>query len=148
MVKLKEQRGTVVDPFMAEGWKAPDVAAFAKRIAEEKGIPANIFVDQATTGGFFGQQYPCVIIKHPNPPQSYFEHWIVINGNLINIYFGGMSKANYNMNLKEQRSKSGKLSGIIMGAMMQDSSMDLQTEQMWHQQIMQIYQEIWFSDAE
>lgn len=142
--KLKEQRGVVVDPFQANGWTASAVAEMATDIANKYGIPANISVDQVTTGGLFGQQYPCVVIKHPSQP--YFDQWVVINGNIINVYYGGYSKANYNTNLKEQRSNSGKLSGMIMGALMQDSSMDLQTERMWHDQIIGIYKEIWFPD--
>lgn len=87
---------------------------------------------------------PCVMVSHPNPPQQYFSHLIILNGNIINFQYWGMSKANYNNNMIEMDRNSGKISGLIKSALRSDMSMELQTEQMWHQQILSIYEAIWF----
>lgn len=146
MVSLKQGRGEICQSILAQGWTAPVIAQYIRDIAEQEGIPAKVTVSEATTGGLFGSTFPCVVIEHPNPPQQYFDHWVIINGDVINFQYGGMSTATYNMNLKEERRNSGKLTGMLMGAMMSDSSMELQTEHVWHNQIKGIYQQIWFSE--
>ena len=55
-----------------------------------------------------------------------------------------MSKANYNNNMKEMDRNSGKLSGLVKSALRSDMTLELQTEQMWHNQVMSIYEDIWF----
>ena len=147
MPNLKNQRGVICDPVQVSGeWTIGDLISLTQEIAERDGVPAEFSEDTASTGGLFGKSYPCMIVKHPKPPQSYFEHWVVKNGSILNFYYGGMSKANYNNNMKEHHSNSGKLSGMLRGAMMKDMSMELQTEQMWHKQIMDIYQKVLFGE--
>ena len=85
---------------------------------------------------------PCIIISHPNPPIAYFDHMIIMNGDILNFQFWGFSKANYNNNMKEMDRKSGKLSGLIKSAVRSDMSMELQTEQVWHMQIVSIYEDM------
>ncbi len=144
MKKIKDCRGEIRPAIQADGWNAENIAQFIKEIAEANNIPASVSVDEASTGGLFGKTMPCVMVSHPNPPQQYFSHLIILNGNIINFQYWGMSKANYNNNMIEMDRNSGKISGLIKSALRSDMSMELQTEQMWHQQILSIYEAIWF----
>jgi len=144
MKKIKDCRGEIRGAIQAEGWDRESLVQLINQIAEEKGIPVSVSVDEVSTGGLFGTVMPCIIISHPNPPMSYFQHMVIMNGNIFNFQFWGMSKANYNNNMKEMDRNSGKLSGLIKSAMRSDMSMELQTEQMWHSQVMSIYEDIWF----
>lgn len=145
MIKLKEQKEKVYgEIFVPKETTAPELAETIRIIAEKKGVPVVVTEDQATSGGLLGGEvYPCVVIRHPNPPQSYYEHWVVINEQFINIYYGGVSKAIRDTNLKNQRNNSGKLSGKLMNAVMQDPAMALQAERLWHAKVKLIYNEIW-----
>ena len=144
MKKIKDCRGEIRQAIQAAGWSAENIAEFIKEIAEANNIPASVSVDEASTGGLFGKTMPCVMVSHPNPPQQYFSHLIIINGDIINFQCWGMSKANYNNNMKEMDRNSGKISGLIKSALRSDMRMELQTEQLWHQQILSIYEAIWF----
>ncbi len=144
MKKIKDCRGEIRQAIQAAGWSAENIAEFIKEIAESKNIPASVSVDEASTGGLFGKTMPCVMVSHPNPPQQYFSHLIIINGDIINFQYWGMSKANYNNNMNEMDRNSGKISGLIKSALRSDMRMELQTEQLWHQQILSIYDAIWF----
>lgn len=146
MKKIKDCRGEIRVPIQAEGWKSSEIANLIKEIADERNVPVKVSVDEVSTGGLFGTTKPCVIVSHPNPPISYFDHMIIINGNVINFQFWGMSKANYNNNMNEIDKKSGKLSGLVKSALRSDMSMELQTEQMWHNKILDIYEDIWFRE--
>lgn len=140
MKKIKDCKGEIMDPIPANGCGIDYIVGEIRRIAEEKGIPANVSVDEISTGGLFGKTMPCIIISHPNPPISYFDQMIIMNGDILNFQFWGFSKANYNNNMKEMDRNSGKLSGLIKSAVRSDMSMELQTEQMWHSQIISIYE--------
>ena len=144
MKKIKDCRGEIRGAIQAEGWDRKSLVNLIKQIAEEKGIPVRVSVDEVSTGGLFGTVMPCIIISHPNPPISYFDQMVIMNGSIFNFQFWGMSKANYNNNMKEADRNSGKLSGLIKSAIRSDMSMELQTEQMWHEQVMSIYEDIWF----
>lgn len=144
MKKIKDCRGEIRQAIQAAGWSAENIAESIKEIAEANNIPASVSVDEASTGGLFGKTMPCVMVSHPNPPQQYFSHLIIINGDIINFQYWGMSKANYNNNMKEMDRNSGKISGLIKSALRSDMRMELQTEQLWHQQILSIYEAIWF----
>lgn len=144
MKKIKDCRGEIRQAIQAAGWNAENIAEFIKEIAEANNIPASVSVYEASTGGLFGKTMPCVMVSHPNPPQQYFSHLIIINGDIINFQYWGMSKANYNNNMKEMDRNSGKISGLIKSALRSDMRMELQTEQLWHQQILSIYEAIWF----
>lgn len=142
MVSLKQSTGEVRPPIIAAGWTADTMAKQMKALAEKQSFPAVISVDEATSGGLFGKRFPCIVIRHPNPPQSYFEQWIVFNNDIINFQFGGYSAANANVNRQEERKQSGKLSSMLLGAVMKDSSMELQAEMLWHGQIQGMYEAI------
>ena len=144
MKKIKDCRGEIRQAIQAAGWSAENIEEFIKEIAEANNIPASVSGDEASTGGLFGKTMPCVMVSHPNPPQQYFSHLIIINGDIINFQYWGMSKANYNNNMKEMDRNSGKISGLIKSALRSDMRMELQTEQLWHQQILSIYEAIWF----
>ena len=144
MKKIKDCRGEIRQAIQAAGWSAENIAEFIKEIAEANNIPASVSVDEASTGGLFGKTMPCVMVSHPNPPQQYFSHLTIINGDIINFQYWGMSKANYNNNMNEMDRNSGKISGLIKSALRSDMRMELQTEQLWHQQILSIYDAIWF----
>ncbi|WP_329380529.1 hypothetical protein [Anaerofustis butyriciformans] len=148
MKKMNDYRGEIIGPIQADGWDIDTIVTTIKHIAENKSIPIDIKIDEISTGGLFGKKMPCIIISHPNPPISYFQHMIIINGNIFNFQFWGMSKANYNNNMKEMDRNSGKLSGLIKSALRSDMSMELQTEQIWHQKIISIYNDIWFPKNE
>lgn len=143
-MNTKDCRGEIRQTIQAEGWTATDIAEYIQAIADRDGIPVNVTTDQVKSGGLFGSFYPCVLISHPNPPQSYFQHMIIINGNIINFQFWGMSKANYNSNMKEMHRNEGLLTGLVKSAFYQHGEMALQTEMLWHNQINNIYEEIWF----
>lgn len=142
MKKIKDCRGEIISPVPANGCDIGYIAGEIKRIADEKGIPAIVSIEEISTGGLFGKTMPCIIISHPNPPIAYFDHMIIMNGDILNFQFWGFSKANYNNNMKEMDRKSGKLSGLIKSAVRSDMSMELQTEQVWHMQIVSIYEDM------
>lgn len=144
MKKIKDCRGEIRGAIQADGWNRNELVNLIKEIAEANGIPVSVSIDEISTGGLFGQTMPCIIISHPNPPMQYFQHMIIMNGNIFNFQFWGMSKANYNNNMKEAERNSGKLSGLVKSTLRSDMSMELQTEQVWHNQVMSIYEEIWF----
>lgn len=144
MKKIKDCRGEIRGPVQADGWSIRTLAERIKEIAASKEIPANVLIDEVSTGGLFGKTMPCIIISHPNPPISYFQHMVIMNGNIFNFQFWGMSKANYNNNMNEMDKNSGTLSGLIKSALRSDMSLELQTEQVWHNQILSIYEELWF----
>ena len=50
------------------------LAEFIKTTLNEKDVPANVRTDTVKSGGLFGSTYPCIVISHPNPPPSYFDH--------------------------------------------------------------------------
>lgn len=100
MKKMNDCRGEIIGLIQADGWDIDTIVTTIKNIAEKKSIPIDIKTDEISTGGLFGKKMPCIIISHPNPPISYFQHMIIINGNIFNFQFWGMSKANYN-NIKK-----------------------------------------------
>lgn len=84
--------------------------------------------------------YPCVVIKHPNPPQEYFTDVYIINGNTVNFYFFGNSKANYVTNRAESR--KGTLSGSLMNLFSGADKMGLQQEMLWHNQVYNVFESL------
>ena len=103
-----------------------------KSLFSEAKIPANISEDSIKSGGFFGSTYPCVLISHPNPPQSYFDHVIIINGDTVSFKYYGFSKATFNHNKKEALKQEGKL---LKSALVNDDIMSLETEFNWHRDV-------------
>ena len=143
MKKIKDCRGEIRGPIMTSApGDRKTICELIRQKAKEKGIPVNVSYDEVSSGGLFGKAMPCLIVSHPNPPMSYFDHMIIINGNVYNFQFWGNSKANYNNNMKEMDRKSGTISGMIKSAIRSDMSMELQTEHLWHQQVASIYEEI------
>lgn len=143
MKKLKDCHGEIRPAIRADGWTPEGIIHFAEEYAKEHNISAIFKTDEISAGGLFGQAYPCVIISHPNPPQSYFDHMIIINGNIISFRFWGYSKANSKTNLNEMDRNSGTLGGLLKSAIRGSAEMELQTEQLWHQEILAIYENIW-----
>ena len=86
----------------------------------------------------FGHTYPCVVIEHPNPPQQYFTDVYIINGNTVNFYFFGESKANTATNKANARKNT--LIGMIMNSIAGSNEMAYQQEMFWHRQIYEIFE--------
>ena len=140
--KLKDNRGMITEPISfgdATGLTADNVAAAMSQKAEEMGIPARITTDTIKEGGMFGASYPCVVINHPNPPQQYFTDIYIINGNSVNFYFFGESKANTATN--KANARKNKLSGMILNSISGSKEMAYQQEMVWHNQIKSIFEE-------
>ena len=143
-MNVKDCRGEIIGALKASGsgWNATNVKNALEELAQERGIPVNFRIDEIKSGCLFGNYYPCIILSHPNPPQSYFDHMIIFNGDIISFQFWGMSKANYNANMAEYHKNSGKLSGLVKSAFYGKDEMAMQTEQAWHQEIISLYYEL------
>lgn len=141
--RLKDNRGVITDPMSfrdASGLEVNNVAELMKKKAEEVGIPARITTNTVKEGGLFGKSYPCVVITHPNPPQQYFTDVYIINGNSVNFYFFGESKANTATNKANARKNT--LSGIILNSISGSNEMAYQQEMFWHRQIYEIFESL------
>ena len=148
-LNVKDCKGECWQTIQAGGWNSRDIKDMIENIADKRGVPVSVRTDEIKSGGLLSSNFfPCVIVSHPNPPQSYFDQIIIINGNIINFQFWGMSKANYSANMKEYHKSQGSLSGLVKSAFYQNDQMALQTEQFWHQHITDIYAEIWFGSSE
>ncbi len=140
---LKYNRGMIADPISfqdASGLDAQNVASLMKKEAEAMGIPARITVDTVKEGGLFGSTYSCVVINHPNPPQQYFTDVYIINGNTVNFYFFGESKANTATNKANARKNT--LTGMIMNSISGSNEMAYQQEMFWHKQVYDIFESL------
>lgn len=140
---IKNNRGTIADPMSfrdSTNVEANSIATLMTQKAEELGVPVNISVDTVKEGGLFGRSYPCVVINHPNPPQEYFTDVYIINGNTVNFYFFGNSKANYVTNRAESR--KGTLSGVFMNLFSGADEMGLQQEMLWHNQVYNVFESL------
>lgn len=138
---LKDNRGVIRDPISfrdTSGLEVNNVAELMKMKAEEMGVPAKITVNTVKEGGLFGKSYPCVAIEHPNPPQRYFTDVYLINGNMVNFYFFGESKANTATNKANARKNT--LSGMILNSISGSNEMAYQQELFWHEQIFSIFE--------
>lgn len=139
--KLKNNRGMIADPITfsdASGLVAREIATLMSEKAKELGIPARITTDTISEGGLFGNTYDCVVINHPNPPQQYFTDVYIINGNTINFYFFGESKANTATNKANARKNTIK--GMILNSIAGSHEMAYQQELVWHNQIYEIFE--------
>lgn len=140
---LKDNRGMINDPVSfrdASGLEAKNIASLMSQKAEELGIPAKITVDTVKEGGLFGSTYSCVVINHPNPPQQYFTDVYIVNGNTVNFYFFGESKANTATNKANARKNT--LTGMIMNSISGSNEMAYQQEMFWHRQICEIFESL------
>lgn len=140
---LKYNRGVIRDPISftdASGLNAKNVAALMKEKAKELGVPVRITTDTAKDGGLFGKTYPCVVINHPKPPQQYFTDVYIINGNIVNFYFFGESKANTATNKANARKDT--FTGSILNAFAGSKEMDCQQEMFWHKQVYNIFESL------
>lgn len=138
---IKDNRGTICDPITfrdASNLKADFICESMKEKALEMGVPMNVRVDSAKEGGLLGSTYPCVVITHPNPPQQYFTDVIVINGNFVNFFFFGNSKANYQTNRANERKNT--LSGMILNSISGSNEMAYQQEQLWHHSVIEVFE--------
>ncbi|MCF0233128.1 MAG: hypothetical protein HUJ63_12960 [Enterococcus sp.] len=144
--KISDNRGTI-NTFRDMSNLSPQATADAIiGIAESKGIPVKVMTESFRESGLFGKEHQGVVVMHPNPPagESYFEHWIIFNNGVINMLFGGHSTAQTAVNKREARKGTFKISDMIANAVATDKSMDLQIEDMWHQDVIElIYGEIW-----
>ena len=140
---LKYNRGVFTEPMAfrdVSGLNASNIASLMSQKAKEMGIPARITTDTVKEGGLFGKSYPCVVIDHPNPPQQYFTDVYVINGNVVNFYFFGESKANTATNTAEARKNT--FMGSVLNAISGSKEMELQQEKIWHNQIFGLFESL------
>lgn len=145
-MNMKDCRGEIRETIIVENCSAQAIALEIIKKTKEKNIPAKVEVDVVRAGGLFGDEYPCVMVSHPNPPQSYFDHMIIVNENLISFQYWGISKANFSSNMKEMHQNSGTLGGLLKSAFYTDDPMAIQKENLWHKQINSVYDEIWFGN--
>ncbi len=141
MLNLKNSMGQISEPERINNM--PDVSELIERLkarAEEYNIPVEISKDTIHSGGTFtGKDYPCIVLKHPNPPQRYFDQVWVINGNMINFYFFGISKANTKVN-KYNAKKNGGLFDQLSAAISGSAEMELQEEHLWHRDVYGLFE--------
>lgn len=110
---------------------------------QEKNIPGVVKIDTIQSGGrILGSWHPCVMISHPNPPQSYYDQMIIINGDILNFQFWGYSKATYKKNKKNELQGRGTLSGMLRGALVNDDDMAYQTEMQWQSDVADIIEKL------
>lgn len=140
---LKNNRGMISDPVSFRdmaGVDAANIASAMTKKANELGIPVKINTDTVKEGGLFGNTLPCVVINHPNPPQQYFTDVYIINGNTVNFYFFGESKANTTANKADAR--KGTLTGMILNSISGSMEMAYQQEMFWHRQVYGIFESL------
>lgn len=104
-------------------------------------IPAVFRKDVVTSGGMFNKKkYECVIVSHPNPPQSYCAQVYVIAGDTILFHFFGNSKA-FRDNNTYERVKSGQGSSMETMKYMfkQPDKVALQMELTWHNKLISAF---------
>ena len=126
---LKYNTGMIENPISfrdTNGLNVENIVSLMSQKAEELGVPARI-----TT---------CIVINHPNPPQQYFTDVYIINGNTVNFYFFGESKANTATNKANARKNT--LTGMIMNSIAGSNEMAYQQEMFWHRQIYEIFESL------
>ena len=142
MLNAKNSMGEVAQPIRFKGGiniTADEFAEMVRNCAEEEGVPVIISSDTIHSGGFFnGHDYPCIVLKHPNPPQEYFYQVWTINGNAINFNYFGRSKANYKVNTYNQK-KNGGLFDQISAAISGSAEMELQVEMGWQHDVYDLF---------
>ena len=140
---LKYNTGMIENPLSFRdnnGLNVENIVSLMSQKAEELGVPARITTSTVKEGGLFGSTYPCVVINHPNPPQQYFTDVYIINGNTVNFYFFGESKANTATNKANARKNT--LTGMIMNSIAGSNEMAYQQEMFWHRQIYEIFESL------
>lgn len=142
-LSLKYNNGKIAEPISFRnptGLNVENIAFCMEQKLKEMGIPVTITTDTVKEGGLFGKSYPCVIFGHPNPPQKYFYDVYIINGNTVNFYFFGESKANTEINKANARKNS--LTGMIMNSISGSHEMEYQQEMFWHGQIYEAFESL------
>lgn len=142
-MNVKDCRGEAMSPIQFRDASTLSPGHIIEAIREEttaRGVPANFREDSIKSGGFFGTNYPCIIISHPNPPQSYFDIMIIINNNILTFQFWGYSKANYDSNRKEMYKQKGTLTGMIRGAIVSVDEIAMQQETAWYNNVLDCIQ--------
>lgn len=124
----------------ATGLTAENIAECMREEAAAQGIPASITTDFVKEGGIFGKSYPCIVIKHPNPPQQYFTDIYIINNNIINFYFFGNSKASRAISLANATKNT--FTGALFSSFSGSKEMKLQAEMAWHKQVYGLFESL------
>lgn len=85
----------VVNGLAAEGVTAQDIAFTIEGTAKnEYGLPVVTKADVIKEGGLFNSKtYPCVLVS--NPTQRYYHQMIVMDGDTLRFYLGGVSGADW-----------------------------------------------------
>lgn len=138
-MNIKDCRGELHPPMRfndVSNLTTDNIASIITDGAADRNVPVNVTKTSIHSGGlFFGSDYPCVMVSHPNPPQEYFSLLFIINGNTLSFMLWGNSKANYNRNKKAEYKQEGKL---FRSMFVSDDPMALQTEQAWEADVMNI----------
>lgn len=132
MMNVKDCRGDIQAPVRIRNLSLVNIANGTQAELSARGIPATVKTDQVKSGGLLGKTYNCIMISHPNPPQTYYQHMYIIDNDTICFKYWGTSKAMYNSNRKEQLRSSGTISGMIKSAFINDDEMAFQQEANWH----------------
>lgn len=136
---LKENRGKIKDPMVFKN--NLDIETMIKMMRAKSmalNIPAEISSNSVKEGGLFGKTYSAIVINHPS--QKYFTDVYLLNGNLVNFYYFGESKANTRTNKADERDKS--FFGKILNQFLGRDEMSLQTEMLWHESIYAIFESL------
>ena len=146
-MKITDCHGDIRDAIRLGNTKvtANELAQHFAQVAASRNIPISVKPDSIRSGGLFGRSYPCVIIKHPNPPASYFDVVVIISDNAISFKYAGYSKANYNHNRKEgyrNQAMQGSLTSALKGAFITDDVMALQDEAAWQSSVLDVIETI------
>lgn len=141
--RLKDNNGVICSPMTfrdATNLTPKFIAEQMKEQAEAMGVPMAVETDYVTEGGLFGKSYPCVCINHPNAAFEYYTDVLIVNGNTVNFYFFGYSKANYRTNKANARADT--LSGMFLNALSGSMEMEIQQENVWHSDVIEVFKSL------
>ena len=144
-MNLKNNRGAIRDPLRFtkdDGITAETLSSTIECFAINRGIPTTVRTDTVSEGGLFGKTYPCVVVSHPNPPDSYFDHVIALCDNRMYFYYFGTSRASAQAYKRQMRKESSNLLDNLVGSMMSDNTVALDTEYEWHSALISIYKDL------
>lgn len=146
MLSIKNANGDICNSIKAPGWTDEDIANRIREIVEREKVEAEIKTDSISTG-IFGSNYPCVVVHNSDLNKAYYDHWIILNGDVISFKFGGYSSAAAAIDRKQGLRNSGKITGMLISTVLSDATMEWEVEQVWHNQMLEVYGEVWYGNT-
>lgn len=143
MYKTSDFRGNACDPRMFSNSRGQrlfeDIRNSLPAALKKAGIPANVEVDEAKSGGMFGSKVPLLVIKYPNPPTQFFYIGIMVNDNVVSFPLLGESVQNTKMNKKADLEKQGS---FLRAAMVKPDELILQQEHAWQAAVIKTFESL------